>query len=133
MDAGGIDETVRRFLAAHISSIGQLELLFFLDARADRAWSAEECSRELRSDLRWIQALLGDLAQRGFLITEGAEADARYRYAPSSAEVRALVARTAIAYKERRLSVTNLIHGKVESDAASFSAAFAFLKKKKGG
>jgi hypothetical protein len=132
MGTGGINEDVRRFLAINISSIGQLEVLLLLRSTPERGWSAEECSRELRSDFRWIQALLGDLAARGFLSSRDVEAVITYRYAPSTPELQALIDGTEKAYRERRLSVINLIHGKLESDARSFSDAFTIIKKKGG-
>jgi hypothetical protein len=132
MSASGIDEDVQRFLATHISSIGQLEVLLLLRATEGREWSADECSRELGSDVRWIQALLADLAARGFLIARESEAVSRYHYEPSTGEIQRLIEGAATAYKERRLSVTNLIHGKIESDAISFSDAFTIIKKKGG-
>ncbi|MEP7119403.1 MAG: hypothetical protein ABJE95_00610 [Byssovorax sp.] len=132
MPASGIDEQVRRFLATHVSSIEQLEVLLLLRANEGREWSAEECSRELRSDRRWIEERLGDLAARGFLVAHEIEAVLKYRYAPTPSDARALVDAVAKAYKERRHGVINLIYGKIESDAVSFSDAFAFIKKKGG-
>ena len=38
----------------------------------------------------------------------------------------------AKAYKERRLSVINLIYGKIESDVVSFAEAFSIIKRKGG-
>lgn len=132
MSADGIDEPVGRFLATHISSLGQLEVLLLLHATEGREWSADECSRELASDVRWIQPLLADLAARGFLVVRESETGSMYRYEPATGEIQRLIEGAARAYKERRLSVINLIYGKSESDAVSFSAAFTILKKKGG-
>jgi hypothetical protein len=132
MPASGIDEDLSRFFAAHISSIEQLEVLLLLRATAGREWSADECSRELRSDLRWIQERLGDFTARGFLVAREVDTTLKYRYAPSSEDLQRLVDVTAGAYKERRLRVINLIYGKIESDVLSFADAFSFTKRKGG-
>ena len=132
MPASGINEHVRSFLATHVSSIEQLEVLLLLRATPDREWSADECSRELRSNLRWIQERLGDFVARGFLVAREVEAVLKYRYAPPTEETRALIDGVAKAYKERRLSVINLIYGKIESDVVSFAEAFSIIKRKGG-
>ncbi|MEP7125701.1 MAG: hypothetical protein ABJE95_32525 [Byssovorax sp.] len=132
MAASGVDEQVRRFLATYVTSIEQLEVLLLLRADEGREWSAEECSRELRSDPGWIQERLGDLAAKGFLVSREIEAVSTYRYAPTAGDTRALLDEVAKAYKERRYSVINLIYGKVESDAVSFADAFTIIKKKGG-
>lgn len=132
MSASEIDERVRAFLATYVNSVEQIEVLFLLRATADREWSADECSRELRSDLRWVQERLGDFTARGLLAVREVDAVVKYRYAPSTEDTRGLIDGVAKAYKERRVSVINLIYGKVESDAVSFAEAFTIIKRKGG-
>jgi hypothetical protein len=130
MADSGISEPVRRFVAAHINSIAQIEVLLLLRATADREWSAPEVSAELRSSVMSMQDRLGDLAARGLLAVREADAVLLYRYAPASEDVSRLIDGLAHAYKERRLSVVNLIYAKPESDAVSFSEAFKISRKK---
>lgn len=127
-----LDERVRSFLATHISSIEQLEVLLLLRATAHREWTSDECSREARSDARWIRERLADFTARGFVVAREVEGVRTYRYAPSTGDLKGLIDGAATAYKERRLSVINIIYGKVESDVMSFSDAFTILKKKGG-
>jgi predicted ArsR family transcriptional regulator len=127
----GIAEPVRRFLSAHISSIEQLEVLVLLRTTASREWSAAEVSRELGSSVMSIQDRLGDLAARGILVVREAGPQLVYRYAPASDETRAIIDGLAQAYRERRLTVVNLIYSRPASDARVFSEAF-FIGKRKG-
>lgn len=130
MSDSGIPESVRRFLATHFNSIEQLEVLILLRATADREWSAPEVSREVRSSVMSIQDRLADLAARGFLATREADAVLLYRYAPATEDASRLIDRLASAYKERRLTVMNLIYVKPKSDAVSFSEAFKISRKR---
>jgi hypothetical protein len=130
MSDTGIPDSVRRFLAAYIHSIEQLEVLIFLRAKADREWSAPELSRDLQSSVMSIQDRLSDLAARGFLVVREEDSLLLYRYAPATEDVRRLVDKLVSAYKERRVTVISLIYAKPESDVESFSDAFKISKKR---
>jgi hypothetical protein len=130
MSDTGIPDSVRRFLAAYVPSIAQLEVLILLRAKADREWSAPEVSGELRSSVMSVQDRLGDLASRGLLVVREADSLLLYRYAPATEDARRQIDKLASAYKERRLAVINLIYAKPESDVASFSEAFKISKKR---
>lgn len=119
-----IPEPVRRFLAAHIDSIEQLEVLMLLRAHAARAWSADDVNRELRSSVMSIRDRLGDLAGKGFLVAGEVEGALAYRYAPADGEASRLIDALASAYKARRLAVITLIYARPENDVAALSGAF---------
>jgi DNA-binding MarR family transcriptional regulator len=130
MQDKGIPEPVKRFLAANIHSIEQLEVLLLLRETEGREWSVPEVSGELRSTPQSIKNRLEDLASRTFLVVKEIEATRRYRYSPSTDEDRRLIDGLADAYKERRLTVINLIYARPERDALSFAEAFKIMKKK---
>ncbi|MFS8069915.1 MAG: hypothetical protein ACMG6S_26415 [Byssovorax sp.] len=135
-----ISESLRLFITAHINSIEELEVLILLRATEERGWSAAQVSRELGANVPWIQERLADLASRGFLSVQEGESGPLYRYAPSTRESRAQIEDLAITYKQRRLSVINLVYSKPdspkpdsvkpESDVVSFSNAFRITKRK---
>ena len=137
-----ISESLRLFILAHINSIEELEVLILLRATEEREWSAAQISRELGASEPWIQERLADLASRDFLIVQEADSGPLYRYAPSTQESRAQIEDLAVTYKQRRLSVINLVYSKPESgkpesvkpasDVVSFSNAFRITKKKGG-
>jgi hypothetical protein len=120
----GIPEPIRRLIGAHITSIEQLEVLILLRSTAPREWSAVEVSNTLSSSVMSIQDRLGDLAARGFLLVREAESQLLYHYAPETDEIERLIDGLANAYKERRLTVVNLIYARPQSDVKSFSDAF---------
>jgi hypothetical protein len=137
-----IPESLRLFIAIHINSIEELEVLILLRATEGREWSAAQISRELGASVPWIEERLADLASRGFLVAQEADPGPLYRYAPSTPESRAQIEDLAVTYKQRRLSVINLVYSKPESgkpesvkpasDVVSFSDAFRITKKKGG-
>ncbi|MEO5728861.1 MAG: hypothetical protein ABI134_11560 [Byssovorax sp.] len=140
-----ISESLRLFITTHINSIEELEVLVLLRATEEREWSAAQISRELGASVPWIQERLADLASRGFLSIQEAGSEPLYRYAPSTRESRAQVEDLALTYKQRRLSVINLVYSKPDSprpdsprpasvkpasDVLSFSNAFRITKRK---
>ena len=137
-----ISESLRLFIATHITSIEELEVLILLRATEEREWSAAQISRELGASIPWIEERLADLASRGFLVVHEADSAPLYRYAPSTQETRSRVEDLAVTYKQRRLSVINLVYAKPESakpesakpesDVVSFSNAFKIARKKGG-
>lgn len=122
MAASELDPAVREFLETQVTSLVQLEVLLLLRATEGRAWSAQEIGYELRSDDRWIEERLGELATSGFLVIAAAGARATYTYAPAHEDIRRLADGVARAYEERRLSVINLVYAGSATDAAPSSA-----------
>lgn len=115
MPDSGIPEAVEAFLAAHVSSVEQLDVLLLLRSTSDREWSASEVSRELGSSVGSIQARLQDLASSGLLSARQREAERAYRYEPSDEDAGRLIDAVALAYKERRLRVIALIYAQPTS------------------
>lgn len=137
MPSEDIPEPLRLFIAAHIHSIEELEMLIHLRSTTEREWTAAQISRELGASLSWSEERLGSLSTRGFVMVREADSAHLYRYAPSTQESRVRVEELAVTYKQRRLSVINLIYTRIdpekpESDVILFSNAFR-IGKKKGG
>ena len=132
LPASGIPEDVRAFVADHIDSVLQLELLLLLHKKRDRDFDAAEVVAELRIDAAWAAAQLEDFCARGILTCiEGTPR--RYRYAPQSAHVDAAIARLDQTYADRRVSVISLIFSKPADKLRSFSDAFRVRKDKSDG
>jgi hypothetical protein len=125
----GIPDALVRFIAEHVSSLEELEVVFLLRATAPRAWRPDEVSRELGSSLMSIRTRLDHLASMQILVVEATEAGTVYRYAPEDEQVAALLDGLARLYKERRLAVIDLVYGRPESDIRAFSEAFRIKKK----
>jgi DNA-binding IclR family transcriptional regulator len=94
-----------RLLAAHIDSVGTLDLLLLLHAQRDRDWSAVELCESLRCPDAWAVEQISRLRAVG-LVTEGP--DGRYRYVHGR-EYGACVDAVARACRTDRASVTRRI------------------------
>ncbi|RAK64402.1 hypothetical protein DJ019_14670 [Phenylobacterium kunshanense] len=86
-------------------SVWAVELLLVLRRDADRAWSPEQLVAELRASINLVQDNLAAFERSGLAISgEGA-----WRYAPASPVIDALAARLEAAYRERPVTIINLI------------------------
>jgi hypothetical protein len=122
---GEITEDVRQFVAEHVDSLEQLEVLLLLQRHAVRAWSADDVSRELRSSYESSGRRLAALAAGGLL----QESDGAYRYAPRSSELDAAARALERAYVVRRLAVTELIFSRPLAQVRAFADAFKMRER----
>lgn len=114
-----IPEDVRAFVRSSIDSVELLNVLLLLRENAERDWTAEELSAELRSSPGSIARRLAHLQRRRL----AASAAGRYRYA-AAARADALVQRLLELYHERRTTVIDLIFSSPPDPLRSFSDAF---------
>jgi hypothetical protein len=122
-----VDADVRRFIAERIDAIEQLEVLLALRAARDTALATEAISRALGSNPRSIEGRLTALAAIGL----AQRVDGAWRYAPADPALDDLIARVERAYRERRLTVINLIYAPKPNDLQAFSDAFRLRPPKK--
>jgi hypothetical protein len=120
-----ISEPVRRFIAQHIHSAGQLEVLLLLRTVPDRDWSVDEVARAQVSGRRMAEQLLEDLRHIGLITRD--QAEGRYTYAPPSG-VDAVIDDLAEAYATRRVSVVALIFSKPSTAVTGLADAFRIRK-----
>jgi hypothetical protein len=121
--AGDLPEAVRRFIADHIDSVEQLEILLLLYQHPERSWTAESVARELRISVLSAGDRLKDMARAAILSrVEGGEGE--YCYAPENQQLGEAVAGLATAYSERRVTVINLIFSKPIDKIRTFADAF---------
>ena len=102
-----ISPGIRRFVAEHINSVRQLELLLLLHREPAHAWSAEELARDMRLPTGWTSAQLERCRSHGLLVHDGGS-DPRFRYRADNASA-ALIDEVAEAFRSRRTSMTALI------------------------
>lgn len=129
MNAETFPEEVRRLVATHIQSVEQLEVLLLLCRERDRDWTAEQVAAELRIDSGSAGARLEDLRARGFVEC----ASERYRFQTKSPELSRSVEALAEAYRERRVSLINLIFSKPVDKVRLFADAFKLWKDESDG
>ncbi|WP_434386081.1 hypothetical protein [Melittangium boletus] len=127
MHGSELPEGVRRFIAEHIESVEQLEILLLLFRHPERTWNADETSRELRISELSAGERLVDLA-RDTRVVRSENGGRDYRYAPEDAERDEAVRGLVSAYAERRVTVINLIFSKPTDKISTFANAFRFWK-----
>ena len=122
-----LSEALTRFIAKHIHSVLQLEILLLLRA-TNAEFTPASLAEELRITEQSAEFRLKDLELRG-LITTGSSPDS-YRYVPHSAETEALVDELSRSYVDARYTVINLIFSQPGDSARSLAEAFRFRKKR---
>src|SRR5687767_11399680 len=104
-----LSDDLRRFISEQFGSIVQLELLLLLAADASKSWSAEEVAKKLYISPEAALGFLEGMRTRG-LCRAAADAPQHYHFAPANPEWEQLVRDLAAVYKERRVTIINLIY-----------------------
>jgi hypothetical protein len=117
--------TVRAFVAEHVGSVGELEVLLLLRAEPDREWTAHDAAARLHHVPDWVAACLEQLAVRGLAAARTAGSHAVYRLAPATAALERSVDAVAEAFRARRTSVISLIYA-APPGPARLADAFRF-------
>jgi hypothetical protein len=111
---------VASFLAQHIDSVEQLEILLLLRMDRSRTWTPSELATEMRTTEGSAATRLTKLLAHGLVSRTG---DA-YRFAPADAAVEASVAAVATTYVSRRYVVIQAIFEPRASTLQAFADAF---------
>lgn len=123
MVQGNIRPEVQRFVAEHIQSADQLDILLLLHGSPEREWTAREVSEAVFTVPTSATMRLEQLVETGLLVTKGG-ADPGYEYSPSTPILRAQVDALAEAYRDDRVAVIQLVFRKPADPLKSFSDAF---------
>lgn len=108
----------RTFLADHVHSVMQLELLLLI-RNAPKGRTALDASRELRAPLGWVTSQLVAFAARGVMTSDDASAPV-FSLVVGGPDANA-VAELAHAYDRRRTTIIRLIFARPDRDVASSS------------
>ena len=114
---------VRQFIADHIHSLAQLEVLLLLHGAPEREWQPSEVGTALYTPPEMAGAQLQDLCTRGLI---GCVND-RYRYL-NTHKFDEVIGKVAELYKERRVTMITLIYSKPVDKVRTFADAFRFRK-----
>lgn len=117
---------VRRFLLTSVPSVPYLEALLLLRSNPDQAWDAAQLARRLYVPERTGAELVALL--RDSTIAQPVEDTGSVRYAPA-AELAELLDRVAHAYATDLVTVSGLIHSRIDRRAQQFADAFRFRKE----
>jgi hypothetical protein len=122
----GVPASVRGFIASHIVSVAQLDVLLLLRAAADKEWTVPEVARALVTQPEAAAGWLDDLRQRGL----ASESERRYRYSPASPGLDQIVDELAESYAKYRVAVIGLIFARPSERITSFADAFRIRRKR---
>ena len=122
-----ISEQLRGFIARHVHSIGQLEILCLLVKDPAKTWNVDELFRVLQSNRHSIEENLRVLAAEGLLLSAPASS---YRFSADNPEQARIVADLAAVYRERPVRIVELIYSPPAGPIQSFADAFKLRKDK---
>ena len=123
MTQGELPADVRRFILTSIPSVPYLEAVLLLRAEPE-AWSPQQLSQRLYVGERTAAELLSQLREGG--VAEEVEGGVRYAPVPA---LRELLGQVAQAYAADLVTVTTLIHSRIDRRAQQFADAFRFRKE----
>lgn len=121
-----IDEKLLRFVHSTLRSVWALELLLLMRSHADRRWSAEALTRELRASLALVAELLAHFHRCGLVAKIENEV---WIWRPGNAELAYFAQATADAYAQTPFQVIKAILDAPNDRMRSFADAFKLRKE----
>lgn len=119
-----IPREVDDLLTKYIRSVGHLEVLLFLMRYPERAWTAEEISREMRTNVSYAEQQLADLAG---LVEMLDDVPRRYQYS-ATGDLETIVKQVDELYGSHRHALINAIYAKPVDAIRSFADSFRLKK-----
>ncbi len=129
MTHSGLTSEVQDFLAKHIHSVEQLEVLLLLYGNPNREWSAEAVSQELRIPAASASERLDNLCALNLLDVRTAS-DVVFKFNPRDGKLLQAVRALSEAYRTHRVAVITAIFTKPSEPLRDFANAFRLKKDK---
>jgi Mn-dependent DtxR family transcriptional regulator len=120
-----VPDEVRRFILTCIPSVPYLEALLLLRSDPARAWGSFDVAARLYIGENQALDVLQAMHQSGMATRTP---DGRFTYAPRAGELASVIDALAVTYSQHLVSVTDLIHSRVEKRAHQFADAFRWKK-----
>lgn len=114
---------VRRFIARHLRSPEDLEVLILVVTTPERGWTAAAVASELRISGASAQATLEHLCGRNLLDVRISE-NLLYRFNPGTEALGRAVEELLTAYRDSRLAVTAAVADAASARLREFADAF---------
>jgi hypothetical protein len=118
-----IPASVVRFVAEHVRSLDELELLLLLSQSPDKWWDASAAARETGIDPTSARQLLERFASQN-LLAIAVTADVRYRFQPGEARLRDAAGAFTAVYRSSRLAILHLVTERQQRSLRDFANAF---------
>lgn len=116
-------DTLKQFIAKHINSVEQLEVLLLLKRTAPREWTADQVSQEMTTSRYAAEGRLHDLHARGLFVFREENQVLYFRYDPANPADKA-VSELGEVYAQRRTTVITMIFSKPVDGITRFADAF---------
>jgi hypothetical protein len=122
-----IPAELRQFIAEHVHSVEQLEILILLSENATKAWSVSEVFRQIQSSEKSVLHCLEEFRRAGLANLNAA---GLYSFVLREGSLARIVPALAQAYRERRVSIIECIYKKPHDPIQNFADAFRLRKEK---
>ena len=119
-----IPDRLKSFIKKNISSFSILEVLLLLKRDAQRLWTPEELSIEMRTNVSYATAQLAELTSLKLVEAEGTNS---YRYSPQNVGSE-IIDELESLYNSRRSTVINYIYSQPSDSIRDFANAFKIKK-----
>ena len=126
-----LDPAVAAFIAAHIGTLDELQLLMSIIQSGDRWWDARAAAREFGISTADARKALDRLAAHNLLdirITD----DVRYQFCPGSEALRDAARATCEAYRRQPIAVARLVPRQARRGLTDFADAFRIRRDDDG-
>jgi hypothetical protein len=118
---------IRRFIALHIHSLEQLEVLCLLTETPDKSWSIADVNRAIQSSEKSISDCLEKFRNDGLVISNP---DGKFCIAREANNLNETVVALTKAYRQMRVSIIECIYSKPPDSIQDFADAFRLRKDK---
>lgn len=119
---------IRQFIALHLRSVEQLEILLLVSRKAEVVWTVKAVYDAILSSVPSVQRWLDEFVRTGFLESDGANPPGyRYTAKPETAQI---VTELAQCYQTMPVRVIAAIYKKDTDPAQSFADAFKLKPEK---
>jgi hypothetical protein len=129
MEKTPIPDELQRFILLAIPSVPYLEAILLMRSDPSLTWDAAHIARRLYLSDKVARGLLSELVGGG-VIRHETQPPSRFRFAPQSAHLAAMIDRLAVAYSQNLIGVSTLIHSKMNRKAQQFADAFVWKKER---
>ena len=121
-----LSNEVKEFIAEHVHSVLQLEVLLLVSQNKDTLWTPAAVGRKFHLSPESAKVQLDGLSRA--LVTLDRDDEDLYRYNPASDELNQIVSQLATAYATQRVAVLTLIFTKPVDKVRLFKEAFRMIK-----
>jgi DNA-binding transcriptional regulator GbsR (MarR family) len=126
--SGVISDKLNKFIECSVRSVGHLEAILFFAENRERAFTASEVSRALRTSTTSARRQIEDLILSGVLVLR-VSGELKVQYAPQDSATDDYVVMLATLYKERKTTVIDAIYSRPIDKIRSFADAFKIDKE----